>query len=79
MYVVRKSLINFSHAGITGQRGIKILQENAMPEEKETIVINQPVDAVAYRRIKAAATLQKKSVTELVNNAIIEYAAKIKL
>ena len=50
-----------------------------MSEEKETIVINQPVDAAAYRKIKAAATLQKKSVTELVNNAIIEYSAKIKL
>ena len=50
-----------------------------MSEERETIVINQPVDAESYRRIKAAATLQKKSVTELVNNAILEYAEKIKL
>ena len=50
-----------------------------MSEERETIVINQPVDAASYRKIKAAATLQKKSVTELVNNAIIEYSAKIKL
>ena len=50
-----------------------------MPEEKETIVINQPVDATAYRRLKAAATLQKKSVAELVNEAIVEKAAKIKL
>jgi hypothetical protein len=50
-----------------------------MPEEKETIVINQPVDAASYRKIKAADTLQKKSVAELVNEAIIEKAAKIKL
>ena len=50
-----------------------------MPEERETIVINQPVDATAYRKIKAAATLQKKSVAELVNEAIVEKAAKIKL
>ena len=60
-----------------------IKQENTMPEERETIretiVINQPVDAAAYRRLKASATLQKKSVTELVNDAIIEKAAKIKL
>lgn len=50
-----------------------------MSEEKETIVINQPVDADSYRKLKASATLQKKSVTELVNKAVIEYAAKIKL
>lgn len=50
-----------------------------MSDKKETIVINQPVDAAAYRKLKAAATLQKKSVTEFVNNAILEYAAKIKL
>ena len=57
-----------------------IKQENKiMPEEKETIVINQPVDAAAYRKLKAVATLQKKSVTVLVNEAIIEKAAKIKL
>ena len=57
----------------------KNIKENTMPEEKETIVINQPVDAESYRKLKAAATLQKKSVTELVNKAVIEYAAKIKL
>jgi uncharacterized protein (DUF1778 family) len=50
-----------------------------MSEEKETIIINQSVDAASYRKIKAAATLQKKSVTVLVNEAILEYAAKIKL
>ena len=50
-----------------------------MSEERETIVINQPVDAESYRKLKAAATLQKKSVTELVNEAIVEKAAKIKL
>ena len=51
-----------------------------MPEEKETIVINQPVDAAAYRKLKAAASLQKGvTVADLVNEAIIEKAAKIKL
>jgi uncharacterized protein (DUF1778 family) len=50
-----------------------------MSEERETIYINQRVDAESYRKLKAVATLQKKSVTRLVNEAIIEKAANTEI
>lgn len=51
----------------------------AKEEEKETININQPVDGDAYRKLKAFATINKKTIAEIVDEAIIDYAAKIKL
>ena len=50
-----------------------------MPEDKETILINQPVNAAAYRKIKAYAVMNKRTIQEEIDKAVIEYSAKIKL
>lgn len=50
-----------------------------MSEDKDTIVINQPVDGQSYRKIKAYAAINKHTVQEEIDIAVIEYADKIKL
>lgn len=46
--------------------------------EKETVQINQHVSKKAYHKLKAYCILNGKDLQDEVNQAIIEYADKIK-
>ena len=48
-----------------------------MPDDKKSIIINQPVDWRAYSIIKAEAVLSGKKIQDIVNDALIYYASTV--
>jgi hypothetical protein len=42
--------------------------------EKNTILINQPVDREAYKKIKVIATMEERKIQDVVNEAFIFFA-----
>lgn len=41
--------------------------------DKETVIINQPVDKDAYKKIKAIAALSDKKIQDVINDALVFY------
>lgn len=53
---------------------INKIQRSFKMSEKNTILINQPVDREAYKKIKVIATMEERKIQDVVNEAFIFFA-----